>query len=450
MVSFLAVLIRKKTVNKIGNPKMKRRWALIFVVFFVIYLCSILYRHYEFSGSLISDVSLSNIDESKRQVCFSSNVLKTIDSLAFLIDQMANSKFTQCRFDAKLFQRQFDIEEISATVKFPKPYKLRLIDRLGNNMVEELENNQPILKLYHKWFIDESIYCSLRGKRPATMPKISDIDFVKSEISELSATCDFCKTSYLNASDESGRLETEFSFTAANSFKYDKWHELVFSRNHNPLNLSLSEFSDMFMLAIKWVNIVAKIDHNAVYPSLFWDAMSKSGASQIHTHLHVSLGRLRYCAVAERLIKALGRYYEQFHRDMLADFVYIHQFLDLTYKNKDAVLILNLNAQKDYEFLVIGKSMDKDFIDLLYFTMKAYIDDFTRYSFSLGCYLKPVNTKDTRFPYTYCHVIFRDYISSVRNDFNGLDLFMSSVLSADKFDQMKKLRLILQTNLKGI
>ena len=50
------------------------------------------------------------------------------------------------------------------------------------------------------------------------------------------------------ASETFERIETPLSYTTANTFKYDKWHSLIVSRNHDTLNLNLSETIDMFRL----------------------------------------------------------------------------------------------------------------------------------------------------------------------------------------------------------
>lgn len=48
------------------------------------------------------------------------------------------------------------------------------------------------------------------------------------------------------ANDIFDRLETKLSYSAANTFKYDKWHSLIVSRNHNTLYLNEEEIVDMF------------------------------------------------------------------------------------------------------------------------------------------------------------------------------------------------------------
>ena len=61
--------------------------------------------------------------------------------------------------------------------------------------------------------------------------------------------CDFCENTHrkFTATDVFGRIETRLSYTAANTFKYDKWHSLIVSRNPNTLNLTEEETIDMFL-----------------------------------------------------------------------------------------------------------------------------------------------------------------------------------------------------------
>ncbi len=80
----------------------------------------------------------------------------------------------------------------------------------------------------------------------------------------LLASCDFCNYTYRTAYDRFGRLESTLAATSANVFKvshsqchslnksgcdislklFDS-HSLVFPKNHNALNLSLEEFTQV-------------------------------------------------------------------------------------------------------------------------------------------------------------------------------------------------------------
>lgn len=137
-------------------------------------------------------------------------------------------------------------------------------------------------------------------------------------------------------------METPLSYSAANTFKYDKWHSLIVSRNHDPLNLKEEEIIDMYNLSLKWFEKVNSIDSSARFPELIWDAMPKSGASQIHTHLQVSMDDKNYYGVMRRWLEASQKYYKEYDRDFLDDFILVHKALGLAYEVDNCFVIFNL------------------------------------------------------------------------------------------------------------
>lgn len=54
------------------------------------------------------------------------------------------------------------------------------------------------------------------------------------------------------AEDVFGRVEGEFSFTAANTFKLDHWHTLSLIKKHHPLNWTNTQFMDLMKTSQKW------------------------------------------------------------------------------------------------------------------------------------------------------------------------------------------------------
>ena len=133
------------------------------------------------------------------------------------------------------------------------------------------------------------------------------------------------------AEDTFGRLEHRLSYTAANTFKYDRWHTLIVSRNHDTLHLTEEEIGDMLELAQEWFQKAYSIEPMYTCPEMIWDAMPKSGASQIHTHLQASLGFDIYYGTIERTRQA-ARLYASSNRgsNYFNDYLYIHQALGLT------------------------------------------------------------------------------------------------------------------------
>ncbi len=98
----------------------------------------------------------------------------------------------------------------------------------------------------------------------------------------------------------------------------------------------------MFDVAIMWFKKVNSIDSTAIYPQLIWDAMPKSGASQIHTHLQTSMGIQSYYGVMRRHLKATSDYYNDHKRDYFLDFILIHQALGLAMEFNQTFVVVNL------------------------------------------------------------------------------------------------------------
>lgn len=91
-----------------------------------------------------------------------------------------------------------------------------------------------------------------------------------------------------------------------------------------------------------WFKKANEIDNKAKYPEMIWDAMGKSGASQVHPHFQVSLGSKNYYGGMRRHLDASKRYFKETQRNYFDDFIVLHKALGLTYSMQDAVIIANL------------------------------------------------------------------------------------------------------------
>ena len=143
----------------------------------------------------------------------------------------------------------FEMEVNYGKIKLGADFKLKVKRWLDNkDELVEQAYNQKVIKIFNRYYHDEMIYNGLRGKRPQTKQATSDKNYTLNILEESLNGCDFCESSYLKntATDTFGRIETKLSYTAANTFKYDKWHSLIVSRNHNTLFLSEEETIDLF------------------------------------------------------------------------------------------------------------------------------------------------------------------------------------------------------------
>lgn len=112
----------------------------------------------------------------------------------------------------------------------------------------------------------------------------------------------------------------------------------------------------MYSLSLRWFKRVHDIDKSAKYPEMIWDSMPKSGASQVHTHLQVSIDDKSYYGAMRRWLDASRLYYSKNGRDFLDDFILVHKALGLVYEKNNCFVLFNLIPLKDYEVMIIGNN----------------------------------------------------------------------------------------------
>ncbi len=92
------------------------------------------------------------------------------------------------------------------------------------------------------------------------------------------------------------------------------------------------------------------MDSTANYPEMIWDSMPKAGASQVHPHLQVSMGKGSYYGGMRRWLDASQRYFRTNSRNFFDDLILIHKGLGLTYKLNDVYVVANL-VMKNHCFI---------------------------------------------------------------------------------------------------
>ncbi|CAF0709768.1 unnamed protein product [Brachionus calyciflorus] len=392
------------------------------------------YEIYSLKKEWFLDNCLSNFDK---------NNLK-FEEIEDYVQKFQESDKENCRFIYKIFNSMFELDisygEIRIDDKFLDKVKVWL-----NNNPDYISQayKQKIIKIYNKYYNDEMIYNPLRGKRPQSKQTVSEKNYSLDILRESKNGCDFCQESYkINTANEIfDRLETSLSYSAANTFKYDKWHSLIVSRNHDTLFLNEEEIIDLYSLSLKWFEKVNSIDSKAVYPELIWDAMPKSGASQIHTHLQVSMDEKSYYGVMRRWLKASTQYFNENKRDFLDDFILIHKALGLVYEVNNCFVIFTLIPLKDNEVMIIGNDDPESYLTISKLThrvIRIFVDKIEQYSFSTGMYFPIFGEKKTSYDPSklekiYSKILFRSPVANLRSDFNGLDLFTSSVIGVDRY-----------------
>mmetsp|Transcript_30001 Transcript_30001/g.73856 ORF Transcript_30001/g.73856 Transcript_30001/m.73856 type:complete len:465 (+) Transcript_30001:105-1499(+) len=118
--------------------------------------------------------------------------------------------------------------------------------------------------------------------------------------------CDFCAPTQKTSEELWGRIHGKTSVTAANAFKADGAHGLLVFERHDPLSVTRSELEDGLEVIERWLRAAAaesarvrvetdRPDEPAGrtwYPVVWWNALHRSSASQIHSHAQMLLSPL--------------------------------------------------------------------------------------------------------------------------------------------------------------
>lgn len=378
-----------------------------------------------------------------KKYCMKSESPLSLENYPEIIEVWKSSTDLPCMDMYKRFSAIFTITENPAKVVIPETFATKVKGWLGGN--EKLFNNvkdQRILFIYNEYTREENVYNPLREKRPMSKPPRPEREYVE-EISEKTAqTCDFCRYKTNTAEDVFGRVEGEFSFTAANTFKLDHWHTLSLIKKHHPLNWTNTQFMDLMKTSQKWLQKAYAIDHSYKYPMLIWDMLPHGGASQIHPHVHNFLDRTRYQGAVENWRMAANLYTKDHPKNnYFSDLIMIHMSLGLGVKYGKAVALASLVPKKDNEVIIISEEADQDFFDLLYFTFRAFIDDMEKLCYSSGIGLPSLDPEDRlgRIP-AFARLITRGPVEDIRSDISSLELFTAQNANTDPYKVIQFIR----------
>ncbi|KAI3379988.1 hypothetical protein SNEBB_000230 [Seison nebaliae] len=454
---------------------MRQRKTQFFLSFFIFALIIYIVYHYpKVQQFNMVDGNFNLKSEFEENSCrLDGNILTLLNFYEKL------KKEEKCKTIKNVFDRMYLKEMLSAEIFYPNNFEKKILSWFHDESFIQRLKVQKIVKLRNYFTNEEIIYNELRGLRPNSFKGQNDYEFVQERLKESAKSCDFCDDHYLTNTAEDNlknyrRIKTTRSYTASNSFKYDKYHALIVSRHHDPLSLKLKDLEDMLALTQTWFNLVYEDNKDFVYPQAIWDAMPRSGASQIHTHLQSSVTHYSYYGTIEKQISAAWLYHKEVKsllskRQLIPaniywrDLLLIHQSLGLVYQHKDTFALTYITPKKDREIIVMAENYNESFAELLYAVMRVMIEHLKVYSYSSAYILPPMNVDSKTFgkqlknnmekekvhirngiPKMFW-ILFREPSNTTRSDFTGLELYTSSVLALDIFEINRKLH----SNLKN-
>ena len=296
---------------------------------------------------------------------------------------------------------------------------------------------QRIVKVTNLITLEGALYNELRARRPMEAKAEPEAE------AEIATTGDpFCHPETATPADVFGRVRGRQGITASNVAKYDGFHGLVIFDEHNPLHFTADGVADYVQTALDWGRQAHNADSAARYFFFLWNGLWRAGASIVHGHAQMTLGRSMHYARVEALRRAALLYRLAHGVSYFEDLVAVHRSLGLATTSGETEILAHLTPVKEKEVLLIGQRVDRDLTDALYRVLDTFVNRLGVRSFNVALYLRPIDAVQedwTGFP-PLIRIVDRGDLASRTSDIGAMELYASSVISSDPFRVIEALR----------
>ena len=283
-----------------------------------------------------------------------------------------------------------------------------------------------------------SLFNELRARRPMAR---SDRENLRKLIEEARGG-DFCQPLERTAEDTFGRIRGKHSVTASNIAKFDGHAGVVIFDEHDPLKFTEESLADHLDTGMAWLLRAHETDPEAQYPFLLWNCLWRAGASIVHGHAQMVLGKEKHYAKVEGLRRAALAYRLESGENYFDDLYLIHQRLGLGWEVEGTRVLVYLSPVKDKEVMLLSNSLDASLERCLYRVLDCYVRDLEVTSFNVAVLLPPLGEVDedwSGFP-VVVRTVDRGDPSNRMADVAAMELYASSVLINDPFQVAESLQ----------
>lgn len=305
---------------------------------------------------------------------------------------------------------------------------------------------QHVVKVTNLITMEGALFNPLRGVRPIDL--WAEVDVCAAI--EQTRGGPFCHPESLTPEDIfaeglPGRVRGKYCITASNIAKYDGYHGLVIFDEHNPLEISSERVRDYIDTALRWAKRAHNADGSAKYFFLMWNCLWKGGASIVHGHMQVALGRgMHYARVEHWRRQAL--LYRLAHGENYFDDLYrVHEALGLATTIGETRAVVSLTPVKEKEILLISPTCwidNDDCKEALGSILQTYTGAMGVQSFNLALYQRPIDVAEEDwdgFP-AVVRLVDRGDLNVRTTDVGCMELYGSSVITTDPFDVIDAIR----------
>jgi hypothetical protein len=222
-------------------------------------------------------------------------------------------------------QRIFDVATIAGYAD-PPPTMHAWVERHFGSV--DAVREQMVVRVVNMLTLEGALFNPLRGRRPLEAGG-GETALEARIAAALAGTDIFREPERDTTADLFGRIRGQFCVTASNVAKCDGWHGLVIFDEPHPLRFDQPQLRDYLDIAWRWIIAANARDSEAIYPLITWNCLPKSGATQMHGHMQVFLGRGMHYVRAELWRRAAQSYRADDGAGYFGDLFGIHQALGL-------------------------------------------------------------------------------------------------------------------------
>ena len=297
---------------------------------------------------------------------------------------------------------------------------------------------QRIVRITNLVTMEGALFNGLRSQRPMVIEKPQQLEKLIAE--DLGGP--FCQPLEGTPEDIFGRVEGRYSVTASNIAKFDGLHGVVIFDEHDPLTFSEERIGDYIDTALEWAQEARAMDEDARYFFFLWNCIWRAGASIVHGHAQVVLGRDMHYAKVEHLRRAALEYKKATDRNYFDDLYRVHHILGLTLDVGSIRILAYLTPIKEKEIFLISEGLDDSLKSCMYRVLDCYVQGLGVSSFNLVIYMPPIGPVEedwSGFP-VLVRIIDRGDPLNRTADMGAMELYASSIISSDPFRVIEVLR----------
>ncbi|MFH1589491.1 MAG: hypothetical protein ABIB43_02910 [archaeon] len=330
----------------------------------------------------------------------------------------------------EIFLRLFSISDSIGKSVVPEEMKPWITKTFGS--VKAVET-QKIVRIDNNITCVTALFNELRAKRPIDAKNKSNAK----EVIKENKGKDFCNPLTHTTEDYFGRIKGKKSITASNVAKYGAFHGVIIFKEHDPLKFNAADVKDHLETAEKWIEKVHEKHPLRIYPFILWNCLWKAGASIVHGHMQVLIGRSKHYGEIERLRRFASGYGRVYGSDYFKDLYESHKSVGLGFEQKNNRIMAHLTPRKEKEVIIMAKTLNNA-SEALYKALNAYRKMGVE-SFNVGIYLQPLDGS-WKMP-VIIRIVDRGSLANNTTDIAGMELFAgASVVASDPYKVIEKIK----------